>query len=155
MQSADPVSGSPLERSYDDAPYHVHVWMPSHPDQLASVARLHGLRTAPVEQSRVLEIGCASGANIIPMAEGLPQSQFVGIDFSARQIEAGQAIVASLGLTNIRLEQQNLTTIGPSFGAFDYIIAHGVYSWVPPDVADSLLQQCAQLLTPNGVAFIS
>jgi tRNA G46 methylase TrmB len=48
----------------------------------------------------VLELGCASGGNLIPMAYGLPESEFVGIDYAARQIAEGQAAVAALGLDN-------------------------------------------------------
>jgi methyltransferase-like protein len=42
-----------------------------------------------------------------------------------------------------------------SFGQFDYIIAHGVYSWIPPQVQVKLMQICKQNLSPNGLAMIS
>ena len=109
----------------------------------------------PVERSRVLELGCASGGNLIPMAYGLPGSEFIGVDLSARQVAEGQAMIAELGLSNISLRQLDILDVGPSLGQFDYIIAHGVYSWVPPEVRDKLLAICRQQLAPNGVAYIS
>jgi methyltransferase-like protein/SAM-dependent methyltransferase len=113
------------------------------------------MQPAPVDQCRVLELGCASGGNLIPMAYGLPGSEFVGIDYSARQIAKGQATVAALGLKNITLKELNILDVKPEFGQFDYIIAHGVYSWVPTEVQDKVFQICRRNLAPNGVAYVS
>ena len=93
--------------SYDETPYPSHSFAYTHPDCLATVATLLGMDPAPVEQCRVLELGCASGGNLLPMAYSLPRSQFVGIDLSARQITEGQANVTTLGLQNITNVLQN------------------------------------------------
>jgi methyltransferase-like protein/2-polyprenyl-3-methyl-5-hydroxy-6-metoxy-1,4-benzoquinol methylase len=141
--------------SYDDVPYISRPHYPTHPDCLATVARLMGMKTAAVDQCRVLELGCASGGNLIPMAVSLPKSQFVGIDLSPRQVTDGQAIVDSLGLANIDLRPLSILDIDDDFGQFDYIICHGVYSWVPPVVQDKILEVCNRNLAPNGVAYVS
>lgn len=141
--------------SYDEIPYPSHSFSQTHPGHLATLATLLGMNPPPVTECRVLELGCASGGNIIPMALGLPHSEFVGVDLSVRQIEAGQARIATLGLENVRLEQRDIMEIEPDFGRFDYIIAHGVYSWIPAPVRDKLLAVCQQNLAPNGVAYIS
>jgi methyltransferase-like protein/SAM-dependent methyltransferase len=141
--------------SYDEIPYPLLAHSQTHPARLATLAVLHGLRPAPVERCRVLEIGCASGGNLIPLACQLDGSQFVGIDLSRRQIDQGREFVRSLGLKNIRLEALDLLEVDESFGAFDYIIAHGLYSWVPPAVRDRLFEVCQRHLTQTGVAFIS
>jgi methyltransferase-like protein/SAM-dependent methyltransferase len=141
--------------SYDDILYPDLSFSQTHPDRLATIATLMGLSPAPIEHCRVLELGCASGANLIPMAHGLPGSQFVGIDLSARQIARGQAMVSGLGLTNISLQAVDILDVGESFGQFDYIIAHGIYSWVPAPVREKLLDVCCRNLAPNGVAYVS
>src|SRR5437868_13031530 len=112
--------------SYDEVPYASYPYPESHPDRLATVAMLLGLQPAPVEHCRVLELGSASGGNLIPMAEALPQSNFLGIDLSERQIAEGIHTVGALGLTNIDLRRMNITEVGPDLGVFDYIICHGV-----------------------------
>jgi methyltransferase-like protein/SAM-dependent methyltransferase len=141
--------------SYDKVPYpHVSHSM-SHPDRLATVAALLGMEPAPLERCRVLELGCAGGANLIPMAYALPGSDFVGIDNSSAHISEGQAMVAALALPNISLKQMSIADITETLGQFDYIIAHGVYSWVPPAIRDKLLAICRHNLAPNGVAYIS
>ncbi len=143
------------QASYDQTPYPSLSYSQSHPDRLATVATLLGMSPAAVERCRVLELGCAGGGNLIPMAYTLPESQFVGIDISARQIAEGQAMVTALRLNNISLKQMDIMDVDADLGQFDYIIAHGVYSWVPPAVRDKLLTICRQNLAANGVAYVS
>jgi methyltransferase-like protein/cyclopropane fatty-acyl-phospholipid synthase-like methyltransferase len=144
-----------LQQSYDEFPYLSFPFPQSHPDRLATIGWLFGMAPAPVDHCRVLEVGCASGGNLIPMASSLPDSEFVGIDFSPVQIDQGVADVDTLGLSNIRLLPMDLMDFSVEFGAFDYIIAHGVYSWVPNAVQERLLAICARQLAPAGIAYIS
>jgi methyltransferase-like protein/SAM-dependent methyltransferase len=141
--------------SYDETPYPSYSFAYTHPDCLATLATLLGMKPAPVEQCRVLELGCASGGNLIPMAFSLPGSRFVGIDLSARQIAEGRATITALGLQNASLKHMDLLDVDRSFGQFDYIIAHGVFSWVPVEVQEKLLDICHENLAPAGVAYVS
>ncbi|MBC8076432.1 MAG: class I SAM-dependent methyltransferase, partial [Chloroflexales bacterium] len=141
--------------AYDQVFYPSAAEPSIHPDRLATVATLFGVRPAPVDQCRVLELGCADGANLLPMAYALPHGTFFGIDASPRQIAAGQAQIAALGLKNVRLQALDLQELPASSGEFDYIIAHGVYSWVAPAVQEALLALCGRHLAANGVAVVS
>jgi SAM-dependent methyltransferase len=143
------------DTSYDKVPYFSQAYAQSHPDRLAAMAKLFGMTPAPLGECRVLELGCASGGNLIPMAVHLPGSSFVGFDLSVRQIADGKAIVEQLQLRNIELRQMDILAVDQTIGKFDYIIAHGVYSWVPAEVQDKLLAICGENLTPNGVAYVS
>ncbi len=140
---------------YDSVPYPRHAYGFTHPDWLATLATLHGLEPRPIERARILELGCASGSNLVPMAYALPDAELIGVDLSTRQISEGRKFATALGLRNIRLDALDLTTIDDRFGRFDYIIAHGVYSWVPPDVQDAVLRICEQRLSDSGVALVS
>ncbi|CAI8850760.1 methyltransferase regulatory domain-containing protein [Methylocaldum szegediense] len=115
---------------------------------------MHGMHPADVRTARVLELGCGDGANLIPMAYGLPDTTFTGIDLSPCAIARGREAVEALGLKNIELTVTDLMDYRPQ-GSFDYIIAHGLYSWVPESVRERLLQLCDELLSPHGIAFIS
>jgi methyltransferase-like protein/SAM-dependent methyltransferase len=141
--------------SYDVVTYPSKAFRQTHPDVLATIGTLFGLKPAPVTDCRVLEIGCASGDNIIPMAEQRPGSLFVGIDLSQRQLKAGQDFLRTTGLTNIDLRHLDVLDVGPDLGSFDYIIVHGVYSWVPPTVQDAILRVCADHLAEHGIAYVS
>lgn len=143
------------QTSYDRMAYDSHAFPATHPNRLGALARLHGIDAVPPDRARVLELGCASGGNITPMAVQYPEAQFVGVDLSPQQIQEGQALIAALGITNIDLRCLSITDIDASLGKFDYIIAHGVYSWVPPEVQHHLLRVCRENLQEHGVAFVS
>jgi SAM-dependent methyltransferase len=146
---------SALHDSYEELPYPNFSFPHTHPDRLATIGSLFGFVPAPVDRCRVLELGCSAGGNLIPMAATLPHSEFVGIDFSETAVSNGVADIAALALTNIRLLPMDIRAFGEAFGTFDYIIAHGIYSWVPDDVRESLLALCARRLAPNGIAYVS
>ena len=144
-----------IKSAYDAVAYTTGTYYQTHPDRLAVAAALRGITSPNVECCRVLEIGCATGSNLIPMAEQLPGSRFLGIDLSERQIETGSGIIRDLGLSNIELRCQDIMEFPEDAGQFDYIIAHGVYSWVPPVVREKLLAICRAHLSPRRVALIS
>jgi len=144
-----------LRRSYDEAPYPGRAYAHTHPDYMAALATLLGLNPPPVARCRVLEIGCAAGSNLIPMALSLPEATFVGIDISPRQIADGRRIIETLGMTNVTLLVRDVQEVGDELGQFDYIIAHGVYSWVPAPVRDRLMALTKRALAPHGIAYIS
>lgn len=140
---------------YDLVPYNSGARAASYVDHLASLGRLLGIPAAAPDACRVLEIACGDGGNLIPMAVSLPGSSFFGVDLAATAIERGQQAIADLGLTNIELAHRDLTTLGDEIGTFDYIVAHGVYSWVPADVRRALLRVVRERMKPNGIAFVS
>lgn len=146
---------APQPTSYDQIPYGNRPCTSSHPDALATPATLFGMTPAPVDDCRVLELGCARGGNLIPMALSLPASEFTGIDLSSKQIEDAKRVAERLRLRNVRLHAMGVQDVDDAFGVFDYIICHGLYSWVPESVQDKILTICSQNLTPHGVAYVS
>lgn len=141
--------------SYDDILYPGYAHKQTHPDRLAVVSRLFGMNSAAVDRCRVLELGCGNGSNLVPIASSLTESEFVGIDRASLPIEKGNTMVQDLALRNVSLYQQDLLDVSPALGEFDYIIVHGLYSWVPDAVKAKTLEICRSLLKPQGVAFVS
>jgi methyltransferase-like protein/2-polyprenyl-3-methyl-5-hydroxy-6-metoxy-1,4-benzoquinol methylase len=144
-----------LRADYDAVEYEALEHVHAHPDRIAVVAALGGLAPPRVDNCRVLEIACATGGHLLPMSEQMPGSRFVGIDLSPRQIDRGAAIIREVGLTNIELRCQDLMDFPEDAGEFDYIIAHGFYSWVPGVVQNKLMDICRRHLSKNGLAYIS
>ncbi|MEK8016474.1 MAG: methyltransferase regulatory domain-containing protein [Candidatus Parabeggiatoa sp.] len=140
---------------YDELPYTCNAMPYAQPDRLATLALLFGMTPPSVQTCRVLEIGCCDGSNIIPTAYAFPEADIWGIDLSAQDIAKGQAQIQALGLKNITLKHQNLLEVDDRFGQFDYIIAHGIYSWMSPEVQDKILHICKHHLTANGIAYVS
>ncbi|MCC9641738.1 class I SAM-dependent methyltransferase [Rhodopirellula sp. JC740] len=145
--------------NYDEVPYPDFIHPVTHPGNIAAIARLNGLDAVPPESCRVLELACGPGGNLISLASLLPNSQFEGVDLAAGHIKTGNAVIAKLGLNNIQLKHGNIEdwAVEPQTDdeRFDYIIAHGVYSWVPDAVRQSILAICQMRLSERGVALIS
>jgi SAM-dependent methyltransferase len=141
--------------SYDEVPYESLPLPQTHPSRFGAVARLFGHPAAMPSGARVLELGCASGGNLLPMALALPGAHFTGIDLSRVQIEQGVAMARELGVTNLDLRKLDVMAADASLGQFDYVIAHGLFSWVPHEVQEKVLALCRELLAPHGVAYVS
>lgn len=140
---------------YDEIPYPELTHSHTHPTRMETLASILGLKPAPVDNCRVLELGCATGSNVLPMAYAYPESQFVGLDNSAVQIENGIKSVEELELENVELRIADIMETQADLGSYDYIIAHGFYSWVPEVVQNKLLRVCRQHLAPRGVVYVS
>lgn len=141
--------------AYDQVIYPNYTYPQTHPRQLAALGALMGLNTAPASRCRVLELGCGDGGNLIPMAFNLPEAQFLGVDIASQLITQGNQRIQSLNVHNIQLRTADLANTGAELGEFDYIICHGIYSWVPDCVRKNILALCRACLAPEGVAYIS
>jgi SAM-dependent methyltransferase len=143
--------------SYDEIPYESTPITETDPDRLAVIGRLFGLEAVDPARCRVLELGCAAGGNLIPLAWRNPHSAYLGIELSARQVADGNRLIAKLGVSNIKLIEGDLLELRDrqDSEAFDYILCHGVWSWVPEKVREGILDICKGLLSPTGIAYIS
>lgn len=145
-----------VRSAYDAVPYDSHPFPQTAPGHLAAVAHVFGLDVPDVPSARVLEIGCSAGGNVIPFAAWHPQARVVGIDLSQVQIDQGRRRVQGLGLGNVELLQGDIASMDLApLGQFDFIICHGVYSWVPENVQQAILSAFRRMLALQGVAFIS
>jgi len=141
--------------AYDVVAYPTQALPQAHPSHLYPIARVFGMDPTPPQQCRYLEIGCGDGSHLMACALALPEARFVGIDLSRAAIERGQRMIAEIGLTNVDLAVADLTQWEPP-GKFDYVVVHGVYSWVPAPIRDLLLSLVARSLSPeNGVGYVS
>ncbi len=146
----------PVLDLYQSCVYQAMSHPSTDPAVTAVAARLAGLDVPAPSSARFLEIGCAAGHNLLPLAARWPESRFVGIDFSTAAIEEARETAARAGLANVDFIETDLRAYDPGAGGdFDFIIAHGVYSWVPDEVRQGLMELCAAKLSPRGVALIS
>jgi SAM-dependent methyltransferase len=159
MAAADTMAAATDEQVrayYDAAPYGSYAYLQCAPEHIAAIAHVFGLAAPPVATARVLELGCSSGGNLLPFAVRQPGARVLGLDLSGSHIERGQQAISRMGLANAELRQANLAELDPaSLGRFDYIICHGLYSWVPPNVQEAMLDVCGRALAPEGVVYVS
>ena len=138
--------------AYAAVPYPGLAIPQTHPDRLAVLGHLHGLAPAPPDGARVLEVGCADGMNLVAIAAHVPGVEAVGFDLVDPAL--GREAAAAIGAGNVRLEQADLRE-ARDWGEFDYVIAHGVYAWVPADAREALMALFGRALAPHGIAFVS
>ena len=125
------------------------------PAYLEAYGALVGLNTPPAKTARVLELGATYGGNIISQAVFNPEATFVGIELSQDQVEKGNQIICDAKLENVSLVQGDILNFDESMGTFDYIIAHGFYSWINDELKDKLLNIISNHLVDNGIAYVS
>lgn len=155
MTKSDSKLTSNIEQEYDELPYCSYPFEYNRPENLRSIAVLFGLDSPKLETARVLELGCSDGGNIIRFGLDYPKSSCLGIDLSKVQIDSGKQRLNDLKIKNIELKHLSINDLDESYGKFDYIICHGVFSWVPDEVREGILKAAKNLLSKNGVAFIS
>lgn len=144
-----------IAAEYDSLPYPSLPVTCCHPSSLAATVSLFNVPPPRVADADVLELGCASGGNIIPLAAQFPRARFLGIDISENHVKAAQKRIADLGLTNIEIRQGDLAAIEFASRTFDFILCHGVFSWVPKPIQDAIFSICQRHLSPDGLAVIS
>lgn len=141
--------------TYDESPYESCPFAQSSIENMSTISSIFGHNAPKVETARVLELGCASGGNIIPLAVKYPKAKFVGVDLSPAQTKVGNDQIKELGLKNIEIKTASITELDKSAGEFDYIVCHGVISWVPEPVRAGIFDACEKLLSKDGLAYIS
>ncbi len=141
--------------AYDATPYRSICHPQTRPAHLAAIAHLLGITAPAVATARVLEIGCASGGNLIPLAATFPEGRFVGVDLSPVQIGQATQRAAAAGLGNVEFRAASVTDVDQAWGTYDYIVCHGVYSWVPKEVRRAILRVIAERLADDGLAMVS
>jgi trans-aconitate methyltransferase len=126
----------------------------AYPAVNAAIARAAGLDVKNPSQARILEIGCATGHHLLSLASRWPAAECVGMDISAKAISRARNLTTRAGLGNVRFCECSLLEFEPE-GEFDFIIAHGVFSWVPDEVKIALLDFIGKRLAPEGIATVS
>lgn len=146
----------PAQTEYDRVAYPDLPFAQSQPDRLAGLATLHGLRPAEPDTARVLDLGCGAGANALAIAAAWPEVTVVGADLATTAIDKARTAAEAMGIHNARFEVADLCDLTEGgLGTFDYVIAHGIYAWVPEPVRDALLASFSSHLSPEGIALVS
>ncbi|MBR8463588.1 methyltransferase regulatory domain-containing protein [Campylobacter sp. faydin G-24] len=148
-----------IQKSYDELPYFSTAFFQCSPTRIEAIASFLSLTPPHSQNSRVLEIGCSYGGNLFPFAIANPNAKAVGIDLSKTQIDKAKELAKQMRVDNIKFIQKDICEVSQAnvreLGEFDYIICHGVYSWVPDVVKDAILTSIKKLLSPNGIAYVS
>jgi SAM-dependent methyltransferase len=144
------------QNPYDELPYVSSPIEWTAPERMAAVSLLQGGPVPELVGLRYLELGSGDATNLIPLARYRPESEFIGIDGSARLVDAAVAERDANSLSNLSLRNGSFDeTLGKMTGPFDYVVLHGVFSWVDDRTRDLLLAFAARALAPAGLLYVS
>ena len=124
------------------------------PEVNRAVARSLGLDVVEILGAKILEIGCGTGHHVLSLANRWPELEFVGVDISQKCIKRAKNLAAQAGIKNVSFHAVSILDFKPE-EKFDFIIAHGVFSWVPDEVKVGLMDFIPKHLTANGIAVVS
>jgi SAM-dependent methyltransferase len=141
---------------YDELPYKSCPIDWTSPERLALVSLLHGGPRPPLDSYRVLELGCGAGQNLLPLAYYRSNAAFVGVDGAESQIKMAESRRSRLEVSNLEFIHADFRNVAHRLsGQFDYILAHGVFSWVTHEIRESLLKIFAAFLRPGGLLYVN
>ena len=145
---------NPTLKRYERLGYPGQPYLYTHPARLSGLSALAGGPTPLVENARILELGCGDGINLLSLAAQLPGAIAIGIDGSEEAISKARRHAQHLRLDTVEFIEADLATYTTDM-TFDYIIAHGVYSWVEEPIRRKILNLISTALAPEGLAYVS
>jgi SAM-dependent methyltransferase len=139
-----------------DVPYPRKFIEQLSPPQLRLVAALNGREPPPEEDFDYCELGCASGDTLTTLAAASPKARFVGVDLSAGEIAIARARAIRGELSNVTFVEQDFELLLRDEGpAFDFIVAHGVWTWISAPKRNAMLDLVRARLKPGGLFYLS
>jgi len=139
-----------------DVPYPRRFIEQLSPPLLRLVAALNGVAPPPEDDFDYCELGCATGDTLMTLAAASPTGRFVGVDLSAQEIATGRERMRRGEIANLTLLERDFEALaGDDLPAFDFITAHGVWTWISRDKREAMLRVVAQKLKPGGLFYMS
>jgi 2-polyprenyl-3-methyl-5-hydroxy-6-metoxy-1,4-benzoquinol methylase len=109
-----------------------------------------------LENKRLLDFGCGSGASTIVLARMFPHTEIVGIELEEQLLSIAKLRATYYGYKNIELMiSPNPCSLPSSIGCFDFVVLSAVYEHLLPNEREVVLLQIWSILKPNGILFLN
>lgn len=127
------------------------------PVTLNYLAGLNGRSPRDLDNFDYCELGCGGGLSLLVHAATHPGGRFVGIDLNPEHIASGQRVAAAAGIDNLTLIAEPVSDelAASDLPAFDFIVLHGLYAWVPESVRAVIRRFIDARLKPGGLVLVS
>jgi SAM-dependent methyltransferase len=126
------------------------------PARLRLVAALNGFTPPPAHEFDYCELGCAHGDTTAALAAAFPRASFVGVDLNPEHIASARAVARGGELANVRFFERDFEDLAKEdLPDFDFIVAHGVLSWIGPVKRKAVLEFARSKLKPGGILYVS
>lgn len=140
-----------------DVPYPTFVHRQMMPLWLSTITQLNGFITPNMQKPfRYLELGCGMGIHLHLTAVANPQGKFVGVDFNGEHLEVAYEGLDTTKINNLEFIHSNFENLlEQNLEPFDFIVAHGVWSWITPKYQHAIVKIINKLLKPKGILYCS
>jgi SAM-dependent methyltransferase len=140
-----------------DTNYTDHFFRELSPVWLNYVAALNGAPPHRLDPSfTYLELGCGFGSSTIVNAGAFRQGEFHACDFNPAHFEGAMRQASALGISNIQFHETSFQhLLALDLPAFDFIVLHGVYSWIGAAARQAIRGVIGQTLKPGGLVYLS
>ena len=102
------------------------------------------------------DIGCGHGFTALVVAATCPHADVWGFDFNPAHIEFANRLADQAGLRNVRFVESSFAELTRRvLSDFDFMVAHGVLSWISPKNRRFVLSTVAKRLKPGGLVYLS
>ncbi|MFM7674517.1 MAG: class I SAM-dependent methyltransferase [Synechococcus sp.] len=130
------------------------------PEIISLAALINGHRPPDLNAPfRYLDLGCGQGFHLCLLAACYPHASFTGIDLNPEHIAHGRHLAARAGLQNIQFLRGDFVRLAQDpprdWPPFDLACAHGVATWVSPEVREAMVSLASQLVREGGLFYVS
>jgi SAM-dependent methyltransferase len=142
-----------------DVPYAANYSQAMSPGWITTAAIAARQIPRTIDQGfRYLDLGCGYATTLLPLAASNPHAEFVGIDFMPEHVAFAERVIQRTQLTNATVMEASFQDIVDNPARlgdpFDFIVMHGVYTWVSPQIRASILELINRHLKPGGIVYV-
>ena len=143
-----------------DVAYTTGAYPEAAPSWLVACSAVLGYRSSDLSGPfRYADLGCGNGMSVLVTAATYPRAEVWGFDFNPTHIENARVMAAQAGLSNahfVEISFEALAGRDPRTDAtFDFVVSHGVLSWISLENRRHLAAIIGRLLRPGGLSYIS
>lgn len=140
-----------------DVQYTGHYYQFLAPAWLVYIAAINGYQVPRLDEPfAYCELGCGKGITSLLLAAMHPNADVHACDFNAEHIDYARKLQQDAGVGNVTYYAKSFAQmLDEPLPAFDFIVLHGVYSWVPEPVRAGIREFAQRRLKPGGLLMVS
>ena len=140
-----------------DIEYTAHFFHVMGPAHLRFILAMKGVEVSTDGADfNYMELGSGQGLTSLVLAAAHPRARFFANDFNPAHIQRSRRLAAAAGLENVTFLETSFADLGDAgLPQMDFIVLHGIYSWVSPENQQAIVRFAGRHLKPGGMLYAS